>query len=97
MLSFIFMIFLSLFSMIKKKSAEDQQLVVEFNDCLFMCVKSIDFAPFYDFSIVFWNCSDSVVFFIFHFIRIFFKLNCDYHTYLGEENCDITCTIGGRK
>ena len=25
---------------------------------------------FYDFSIVFWNCSDSVVYFVFHFISI---------------------------
>ena len=28
----------------------------------------IDFPSFYDFDILFWNCSDSVVFFIFHFI-----------------------------
>jgi hypothetical protein len=28
----------------------------------------LDFPAFYDFDILFWNCSDSVVFFIFHFI-----------------------------
>jgi len=28
----------------------------------------IDFASFYDFSIVLWKCSDSVVLFGFHFI-----------------------------
>jgi hypothetical protein len=29
-----------------------------------MCVRSIDFAPFYDFSIGFWKCADSVVYFL---------------------------------
>jgi len=29
----------------------------------YLCVRGIDFASFYDFSIGFWNCSDSVVFF----------------------------------
>jgi len=32
------------------------------------CVRRINFASFYDFSIGFWNCSDFVVFFIFRFI-----------------------------
>ena len=36
--------------------------------CLYLYVRSIDFPSFYDFDILFWNCSDSVVFFIFHFI-----------------------------
>jgi len=31
------------------------------------CAKGIDFASFYDFSIGFWNCSDSVVFCACHF------------------------------
>jgi hypothetical protein len=35
---------------------------------MYMSVKGIDFATFYDFDIVFWNCSDNVVFFVFHFI-----------------------------
>jgi hypothetical protein len=37
---------------------------------MYMCVRStcIDFASFYDFSIGFWNCSDGVVIFVFHFI-----------------------------
>jgi hypothetical protein len=30
-------------------------------------VKGGDFSSFYDFSIRFWNCSDSVVYFILHF------------------------------
>jgi hypothetical protein len=34
------------------------------------CVGGIDFASFYDFYICFWNCFDSVVFFIFHFIKL---------------------------
>ena len=32
---------------------------------MYFCVKGIDFVPFYDFSIGFWNCSDSVVFICF--------------------------------
>ena len=32
-----------------------------------MCVRDIEFVYFYDFSIEFWNCSDSVIF-VFHFI-----------------------------
>ena len=31
-------------------------------------VRGIDFACLYDFSIVFWNCSSSVLFLVFHFI-----------------------------
>jgi len=34
---------------------------------LSICVRIIDFASFHDFSIGFWNCSDSMVI-IFHFI-----------------------------
>ena len=33
-----------------------------------ICVSGIDFASFNDFSIRFWNCSDSVALFVFHFI-----------------------------
>ena len=33
-----------------------------------LCVKGINISSFYDFDIWFWNCSDSVSFFIFHFI-----------------------------
>jgi len=32
---------------------------------IYMCVKGVDFAFFYDFSIWVWNCSDNLVF---HFI-----------------------------
>ena len=32
---------------------------------MYICVKGIDFASFYDFCIGFWNCSDSVVFCVF--------------------------------
>jgi hypothetical protein len=34
-----------------------------------MCVRGIDFACFYDILIGLWNCSNSVVFFHFHFIN----------------------------
>jgi len=35
---------------------------------IYLCVGGIDFASFYDFCIGIWNCSDNVVFFVFHFI-----------------------------
>ena len=33
------------------------------SDVMYLCVRGINFASFYDFDILFWNCSDSVVFF----------------------------------
>jgi hypothetical protein len=43
---------------------------------MYLCAKAIDFASFYDFSIGFWNCFDSVVF-CGHFISLYkiFVLN----------------------
>jgi hypothetical protein len=37
-----------------------------------LCVKGIDFSFFYDFVFGFWNCSDSVVFFVPHFVPSLF-------------------------
>jgi hypothetical protein len=37
-------------------------------EVMYLCLISIHFAFFYDFSIGFWTCSGSVVFFIFYFI-----------------------------
>jgi len=37
---------------------------------MYMCVRCINFASFYDFSVEFWNCSDSVVYFVFHCISL---------------------------
>ena len=34
-----------------------------------LCVKGINISSFYDFDIWFWNLSDSVPYFIFHFSR----------------------------
>jgi hypothetical protein len=34
-------------------------------------MRGIDFDTFCEFSIEFWNCSDSVVFFVIYFIRLF--------------------------
>jgi hypothetical protein len=31
-------------------------------------VSDIDFASFYDFDILIWNCAEGVVFFVFHFM-----------------------------
>jgi len=36
---------------------------------MYVCVRSIDCVSFCDFSIGFWNCSNSVVYFVIHFIR----------------------------
>jgi hypothetical protein len=36
---------------------------------MYLCVRIIDCVSFCDFSIGFWNCSNSVVYFVFHFIR----------------------------
>ena len=37
---------------------------------MYMCPRDIDFVSFYDFSIEFWNCSDSVVFLVFVFFTL---------------------------
>jgi hypothetical protein len=34
---------------------------------MYLCVVGINFASFYNYAIVFWNCSDSVVHFVFSF------------------------------
>ena len=36
-----------------------------------LCVNGIDFASSYYFSIGFWKCSDSVVFFSLHFMKVY--------------------------
>jgi hypothetical protein len=35
---------------------------------MYLYVRGIDFASFYDFDIQFWNCFDSVLIFVFHFL-----------------------------
>jgi len=35
---------------------------------MYMCIRGINFAFFYDFSVRFCNCCDGVVFLVFHFI-----------------------------
>ena len=35
----------------------------------YMCTRVIDFTRFYDFSVGFWNCQNSVVFVCFYFIN----------------------------
>ena len=40
---------------------------------MYFCVSGIDFASFYDFDILFWNCSDSVVFLFLLFFIILGK------------------------
>ena len=43
-------------------------------EVMYLCVRGIDFASFYDFSIVFRNCSYCVVFFVFYFIILLFSV-----------------------
>ena len=35
---------------------------------IYLCIRGINFVPFYDFDIWIWNCSDSGVCFVFYFI-----------------------------
>lgn len=44
-----------------------------------LCVRIIDVVSFYDFSIGYLKCSDSVVFYIFHFISVPVQLLCHYY------------------
>ena len=37
---------------------------------MYLCVRGIDSASFYDFDILFWNCSDSVEFFVFFILLL---------------------------
>ena len=40
---------------------------------MYLCVRGTSFVSFYKFCIEFWTCSDSVVFFVFHFILLLQK------------------------
>ena len=42
----------------------------------------IDFASFYDFDMWFWNCSDSVVFFVSLFYCRLIEANCDVYSWI---------------
>ena len=39
---------------------------------MYLCVMGMDFASFYDFYFLFWNCYDNVVCFVFHFNTLWF-------------------------
>jgi len=41
---------------------------------IYLCVKVIDFFSFYDFDILFWSCSESVVFFVFILLALYICL-----------------------
>ena len=41
---------------------------------MYLCINGINFVSFYDFDILFWNCSDSVIYFVFHFIDKYMSL-----------------------
>jgi len=38
---------------------------------MYLCVRGIDFVPFYEFDIGFWKCSHSVVFLFYSFYCLF--------------------------
>ena len=49
---------------------------------LYMFVKGMDFVSFYDFSIEFWNCSDSMIFF---FILALYDWLIGYYLEFSEQ------------
>ena len=56
-------------------SQESEQSCICVLGVMYLCVRGIHFACFYKFCIEFWDCSNSVVFFCFHFILIEIILN----------------------
>ena len=46
---------------------------------MYLCVRGIDFTSFYDCDIIFWNCSDIVVCFVFQFIVFVIMKNWNIH------------------
>jgi len=54
---------------------------------VYLCVKGMNFASFYDFDIWFWNGSSSVVFLVLHFIP------CDFSFANVIRMCDITTFV----
>jgi hypothetical protein len=51
---------------------------------------SAGFPIFHDFGIVFWNCSDSAAFFIFHFVRIQTNMNYMNISHLSFTACGLS-------
>ena len=45
-------------------------ILTTINPVMYLCVRGIDLTSFSDVSIGYWSCSDSVVFFVCHFICI---------------------------
>ena len=56
---------------------------------MYLCVRSIEFMSFYEFEIWFWNCSDSVVIFVFNFIVIYKHILL--YVPLCDKNLSVTC------
>jgi hypothetical protein len=48
---------------------------------MYLCVRGTDVVPFYDVCIRFWNCSISVVFFVFYIVTLY--------TYIYEYQCGL--------
>jgi len=64
---------------------------------MYLCVRGIDCASFYDFDIWFWNCFVSVVFLYFHLFTVYWYNWC-YNSSLGENDtnlmrCITMCSI----
>jgi hypothetical protein len=68
-----------------------------FRSGMYMCLRGIDFGTFYNFSIAIWNCSNIMVFSVFHFIAslaqllLIFKYLFDIRfTQNGNKSCKIS-------
>lgn len=57
-------------------------------EVMYLCVRGVEFASFYDFDMLFWNCSDDVLYnlFVFHFVSAIFFLSYIVTTWLIGVN-----------
>ena len=60
---------------------------------MYMCARGMDFACFYEFSIGFWNCSNSEVFFVFQPIKILTESPLDVRRYDNRSPPSINSSI----
>ena len=61
---------------------------------MYMCVRGINFDSFYCFSVWFWECSDSVVFFVFHFAMTYWTFHGyteTIHIFYAKHGYTLSC------
>ena len=66
------------------------------NRIMYLFVRGINFAFVYDFSSGFWNCSYSVVFFVFHFIKSYQNREKIYKSMHIPDSFPYVWSIDGR-